>query len=238
VVDTIFPLVLRGACVRRRGTTLVGPIDLELGACASTAIIGPNGAGKTSLLRLMHGLERCDGGTVDWSSPAAVARKRQAFVFQTPIIMRRTVLECIAYPLAIRGMGKKRSRELAEEWGERVGLKSMLRNPAGALSGGEKQKLALARALTTAPDVLFLDEPCANLDGRATKEIEKILSDACSEGTRIVMATHDMGQARRISEEVLFLYKGRLHESGRTNNFFAAPSTAEAAAFLRGDILL
>ena len=105
------------------------------------------------------------------------------------------------------------------------------------LSGGEKQKLALARALVTGPDALFLDEPCANLDGRATKEIEGILSDARSSGTRIVMATHDMGQARRISDEVLFLYKGRLREAERTEQFFSSPRTAEAAAFLRGDIL-
>ncbi|MDE0303614.1 MAG: ATP-binding cassette domain-containing protein [Albidovulum sp.] len=237
MVESIFPLALRNASVKRKGKVLVGPIDLELGSNAATAIIGPNGAGKTSLLRLMHGLERCDSGSVQWAIPDEEARKRQSFVFQTPIIMRRTVLECIAYPLAIRGAGKGASRNLAAEWGERVGLKDVLRDQAAVLSGGEKQKLALARALVTAPEVLFLDEPCANLDGRATREIEGILSDAVSAGTRIVMATHDMGQARRISNEVLFLYKGRLHEIERTELFFPSPRTSEAAAFLRGDIL-
>ena len=221
----------------RKGKRLVGPVDLEIDGSGVIVVVGPNGSGKTSLLRLMHGLERADGGTVTWSMPDAEARQRQAFVFQTPIMMRRRVVDCIAYPLVVHGTPRTVARTNAAEWAERIGLGDVLDCQASVLSGGERQKLALARALIRSPEVLFLDEPCANLDGRATREIEAILGDTRRSGTQIVMATHDMGQARRFADTVVFLLKGRLHEMGNAGSFFAEPSTAEAAAFLKGDIL-
>jgi tungstate transport system ATP-binding protein len=105
------------------------------------------------------------------------------------------------------------------------------------LSGGEKQKLSLARALITEPEILFLDEPCANLDGRATREIESILQQVQARGTRLVMSTHDMGQAKRLARDVIFLHKGLVHESSSVAQFFAAPKTPEAKAFINGDIV-
>ena len=236
MVGSILPLRLEAAELRRGGRRLVGPVDLEIGADGLTVVIGPNGSGKTSLLRLMHGLDRAARGSVSWAAPEEQARTRQAYVFQTPIVMRRRVVDNIAYPLLVHGARRAEARRRAGDWAARVGLGGALDRHAGSLSGGEKQKLALARALIRAPDILFLDEPCANLDGSATAEIEAILQEARRSGTRIVMATHDMGQARRLATETLFLLKGRVHDAAPGG----APDgleTPEARAFLKGDIL-
>lgn len=237
MVNTILPLELREVTVRRNGRRLIGPIDLTIGGRGITALMGPNGSGKTTLLRLMHGLERPASGRRSWAAPEEEARRRQAYVFQTPIMMRRSVLDCIAYPLRVHGETRTAARQAAAGWAERVGLGFALDRQATVLSGGEKQKLALARALVRRPDILFLDEPCANLDGRATREIETILAGARDMGTRIVIATHDRGQTRRLSTDVLFMHRGVLHDRGPTDSFLTSPATPEARAFLKGDII-
>jgi tungstate transport system ATP-binding protein len=234
---SILPLQISGAVVARKGKRIIGPVDLEVEAGGVTVVMGPNGAGKTTLLRMMHGIERLTAGTVMWQVSEEEARRRQAFVFQTPIMMRRSVVESLAYPLRLVGVAKDDARAQAEGWAERIGLGGALDQRASALSGGERQKLALARALIREPDVLFLDEACANLDGRATREIEEILAAAQANGTRLILSTHDLGQARRLARDVLFVYKGLVHEAGDASAFFANPKTPEAAGFLKGDIL-
>lgn len=233
----LLPLQIEGACLGRRGRRWIGPVDLELGGSGTTIVIGPNGSGKTSLLRMMHGLERLREGTLQWSCPLEEARSKQAFVFQSPIMMRRSALENLAYPLRLGGMARKEAQAEATVWLERVELSKAANRDALRLSGGERQKLALARALIRCPEVLFLDEPCAALDGRATREIEAILQDASAAGTRLVMSTHDMGQARRLADEVIFVLGGRVHEYSPAARFFDQPETPQAAAFLRGDIV-
>ena len=237
MVRSILPLRIHAAEVRRRGARLIGPIDLTLGTTGVTIVLGPNGSGKTSLLRLMHGLERAAKGRVAWSIPEADARARRAFVFQTPTMMRRNVTDSIAYALTISGTKRAQARDRAREMARQVGLGYALERSARVLSGGEKQKLAVARALIREPEVLFLDEPCANLDGRATREIETILTEAKSRQTRIVMSTHDLGQARRLADEVVFMLNGRVHETGAAETFFSTPETPEARAFLNGEIV-
>jgi tungstate transport system ATP-binding protein len=147
------------------------------------------------------------------------------------------VLDNIMYPLRVHGMEKTQARAQAEEWAQRVGLDKMLGRMAPNLSGGEQQKLALARAMITQPQVLFLDEPTAALDGRATREVEAILRAARASGTQLILSTHDMGQARRLADEVLFLLHGQVTEHSPARAFFDAPKTAQARAFLRGDIV-
>lgn len=233
----MFPLVAKGAQVRRRGKVLVGPVDLTLGGQGTSIVIGPNGAGKTTLLKMLHGIVRMNGGSLDWACPLEEAQKRQAFVFQTPVMMRRTVIDNIAYPLRLTGTGRREARTRAADWAARVGLGRILQRQATMLSGGERQKLALARALVREPDVLFLDEPCAALDGRATREIEEILAHAAGSGTRLIMSTHNMGQARRLADEVIFVLGGRIHEFSPAEDFFAGPQTPQGRAFLNGDIV-
>ena len=234
---SILPLTLSAAIVRKHGKRIVGPVDLTISGSGATVLLGPNGAGKTTLLRMMHGLDRVSAGRAQWAVGRDEADLRQAYVFQTPILLRRTVLDNAAYPLQIRGQSRKDARRTAAEKVAEVGLADALQRPAHVLSGGEKQKLALARALVTQPEVLFLDEPTASLDGRSTREIETILAAAQTAGTKIIMATHDLGQARRIASDILFLLNGSIHESGVAEAFFATPDTPEATAFLKGDIV-
>ncbi|MEO0401773.1 MAG: ATP-binding cassette domain-containing protein [Pseudomonadota bacterium] len=233
----LFPMTMTRAQTSRRGKVLVGPVDLTLDGQGVTAIMGPNGSGKTTLLRLMHGTARLTGGDMAWACPRDEARQYQSFVFQRPVMLRRSVIENIAYPLFIRRMPKSGARAQAREWAARVGLTEALERSATVLSGGEQQKLALARALITDPHVLFLDEPTVSLDGQAKREIEEILQQARANGTRLVIATHDLGQARRLADDVLFLLRGRVHEQGSAPAFFAGPQTTEARAFLDGDIV-
>ena len=233
----MLPLNVEGAVSRRRGRVLVGPVNLRLEQDGITIVIGPNGAGKTSLLRMLHGIARLHEGRIDWACAEEVARERQAFVFQTPVMLRRSVQDNLAYPLRLTGVKRTEARERAGEMAEKVGLAYALKRPATVLSGGERQKLALGRALVRAPEVLFLDEPCASLDGRAMREVEAILQTAAREGTRLIMSTHNMGQARRLASEVIFLLGGRIHEQGPAPDFFEATKTAQARAFLNGDIV-
>ncbi|WP_370402156.1 ATP-binding cassette domain-containing protein [Sulfitobacter sp. JB4-11] len=237
MVEDALSVSLKGVAVHRRNATLLGPIDLDLDGSGITIVLGPNGAGKTTLLKVLHGVERISNGTLQWSVPDAEARQAQAYVFQRPIMLRRTVRQNLAYPLQLLGTPKAEIAARVEDWAGRVGLAVLLDQPAPRLSGGEKQKLAIGRALIRTPKVLFLDEPCANLDGRSTREIEEVLHHANAAGTRIVMTTHNLGQARRLAKDVVFLLKGRIHESGAAPEIFAAPRAPETQAFFKGDIV-
>lgn len=230
-----FPLTLSDVVVRRQGRIVIGPVDLALKAEGTTIVLGPNGSGKTTLLRVMHGVERISDGKVQWAQndPA-----QHAFVFQSPVVLRRTVAQNLAYPLRLLNTPKARAKSAVENWLARIGLSDKADLTATRLSGGERQKLAIARALIREPDVLFLDEPCANLDGHATREIETILRDAAMTGTRLVMATHDMGQARRLAQDVVFMLNGKIHETGTADSIFDTPKTSELASFLNGDIVV
>jgi tungstate transport system ATP-binding protein len=237
MVNPMLPVTLQGAIVRRRNRRLLGPIDLTLQGAGITVILGPNGAGKTTLLKTLHGLERLSAGTLRWNLPDTEARTRQAYVFQTPVMLRRSVAQNLAYPLSLIGTPRPVIRQEVAQWAKRMGLGDALDRSAMRLSGGERQKLSLGRALIRAPDVLFLDEPCTNLDGRSTREIEALLRSAHACGTRIVMATHDLGQARRLATEVVFLIEGKLNETGRAPDCLDRPETPSLRAFLKGDII-
>ncbi|WP_296429332.1 ATP-binding cassette domain-containing protein [Yoonia sp.] len=230
----MFPLTLDQVLVRRRGKAVIGPTNLVLQPDGPTIIIGPNGSGKTTLLRVMHGIERVTSGTVAWqhNDPS-----QHAFVFQSPIVLRRSVYENLAYPLRLIQTPKPEVAQAVDHWLERIGLADMRHSPALRLSGGERQKLAIARALIRKPQVLFLDEPCANLDGHATREIEALLQEATAAGTRLVMSTHDMGQARRLAQELVFMLGGKVHDVGDAETLFTSPANKELSAFLRGDIV-
>jgi len=222
--------------LRRRGRVILGPVDWVLQGQGITVVMGPNGAGKTSLLRAMHGLEKINQGRLIWADGDA-ARQKQAFVFQSPVLMRRSIVDCIAYPLRLDGVAAQEARRQAKEAAAQVGLNDALDRPADVLSGGEQQKMALARALIRQPEVLFLDEPCANLDGASTREIEGILKTAARQGARIVMSTHDTGQAKRLADEVLFLHLGQLLDARPATDFFSGAASDEATRHLQGDLI-
>ena len=236
-MTSILPLVIQNVSVRKQGKTILDAVSLEYSSTGFTIVMGPNGAGKTTLLRLMHGLERPRNGSLTWSCSETEARSRQAFVFQTPVMMRRSVLDNIAYPLTVGGMAKAAAREQAAQWADDVRLNHAHNLEAGSLSGGERQKLALARALIGKPELLFLDEPTANLDGKSTREIETILQSAYDRGTRIIMTTHDIGQSKRLATDVVFLNKGKLCEHSTHDVFFSSAQSEQARTYLSGDIV-
>ncbi len=230
----MLPLALTDVTVRRRGKRIIGPVTHRLEQGPPTIVIGPNGSGKTTLLRVMHGIERINAGQVAWTHDAP---DQQAFVFQSPIVLRRSVAENLAYPLRLAGVDKVEITSRVTTWLARIGLGAFANTAATRLSGGERQKLAIARALIRTPQVLFLDEPCANLDGHTTREIEALLSETATAGTRLIMATHNMGQARRLAGDVIFMLNGKIHECGAVDYIMNTPQTPELKAFLQGDIV-
>lgn len=231
---SVFAPTLNAVEVRRRDQRLLGPIDHELAPEGITMVLGPNGAGKTTFLRVLHGVERLSGGHLSWANGAP---PKQAYVFQSPIMLRRSVRNNLAYPLQLLNRPKLEIDEKVTYWAAQIGLGDELERYAPRLSGGEKQKLALARALIRNPEVLFLDEPCANLDASSTREIETLLLVAKTAGTRIIMATHHMGQARRLADDVIFLLKGRVHDYGPAPDIFDTPDRPETSAFFKGDLV-
>ncbi|MDF3011140.1 MAG: transporter related protein [Burkholderiales bacterium] len=208
---------------------VIKPLSLELEAGPSTIILGANGAGKSVLMRLMHGLLPPTAGTISWSSNG-----RQAMVFQRPVMLRRSALDNIIYALRVAGVAD--AERPAMDALKEVGLAELAHRPARVLSGGEQQRLALARAWALHPEVLFLDEPTASLDPSAVREIENIIRAFDAAGTKIVMATHNLGQARRLGDEVIYLHDGRVLERTPVEQFFSKPATAEAAAFIKGEL--
>jgi tungstate transport system ATP-binding protein len=219
------------------GRVILDRISAEIAAGPRTVILGPNGAGKSVLMRLAHGLLAPTSGAVRWHSLERQGeRRRQAMVFQRPVMLRRSALDNVVYPLKVAGLGRTECARRAFAALERVGLGRLADRPARVLSGGEQQRLALARAWAMEPEVLFLDEPTANLDPSATREVEATIQAIYESGTKVVMSTHNLGQARRLGDEVLLLNQGRLVERAPAATFFLQPATAEAAAFIKGEL--
>ena len=234
----ILPLRARGVCFEARGKRLIDEVSFTLGAGPRVMILGPNGAGKSLLLRLCHGLLAPSEGAVDWAeADPALVRRQQAMVFQRPVLLRRSVAANAHFALRMRGVPRRRRQEVVAEALRQGGLAHVANRAARVLSGGEQQRLALVRAWTLQPQVLFLDEPTAHLDPAATRAVEALLKRFHDAGTKLIMTTHDLGQARRLADEVLFLHRGRLLEHSPAATFFSAPQSAEAAAFLDGNLL-
>ena len=231
------PLVLDRVSFIVKGRTIIDEVSCALETGSRTVILGPNGAGKSVLLRLCHGLLVPSSGRIEWRGAAAAqARRRQAMVFQRPVMLRRSALGNVTYALELRGVPRRERMARAENALRAVGLWTAAKRPARVLSGGEQQRLALARAWAIEPDVFFLDEPTANLDPGATREVEEIVERIRAGGTKVVMTTHNLGQARRLGDEILFLSRGRLVERAPVERFFRAPRTSEAAAFIKGEL--
>lgn len=231
----MLPLRLRDVSFAVNGRTLIDRVSFEVAAGPRTIILGANGAGKSVLMRLCHGLLKPTAGEIAWHSNGRRPGS-QSMVFQRPVMLRRSALANVIYGLRLAGFSARESALRALDVLEAVGLESQAEHPARILSGGEQQRLALARAWAPGPEVLFLDEPTANLDPGSTRDIESIIGAIHATGTKIIMTTHNLGQARRLSDEILFLNHGRLVERAPVDNFFKQPATAEAAAFIRGEM--
>jgi tungstate transport system ATP-binding protein len=232
------PVRFEGVSLRASATTILDNVSVSIVPGAPTLIVGPNGSGKTSLLRLCMGLATPSDGRITWGGRDALGPGRVAMLFQRPVMLRRSVADNVTYGLGKAGLPRKQRFARMEEALARVGLLDLANRPARRLSGGEQQRVALARALAREPELLLLDEPTANLDPAATRAVEEIVLMAAQSGIKIVMASHDLGQVRRLAGEVMFLVRGRLCERASATDFFDRPSTDEAAAFVRGDLVI
>jgi tungstate transport system ATP-binding protein len=232
------PIVLSDVGILTGEVMMLNGISISISAGAPTVLIGPNGSGKTTFLRAAMGLIPPSRGHITWGGRAVSPPTRRAIVFQRPVMLRRSAAGNIGYALAATGVPRAERGKRIAELLSLVGLAGLEGRPARRLSGGEQQRLALARALARDPIVLFLDEPTASLDPSATKAIEDIVRAVNARGVKVVMATHDLGEAKRIAGEIVLLHHGCVIESGPADAFFAAPKTNHAKRFIAGELLI
>ncbi len=238
--EELFPLKVENLVLEVNGKKLINNLSFKLEANGITALMGPNGAGKSLTLRLLHNLIDKTSGSINWNNQPnqKIIQNAQAMVFQKPVLLRRSVIENLRYNLHVKKISNKTEQStLIEEALTRAGLKDHANNPARLLSGGEQQKLAMARALMTKPSILFLDEPTASLDPNSTLVIEELIKEANKEGTKIILITHDIGQAKRLAEEILFLTRGQVSEQGKTLELINNPKTKQAQQYFSGEIV-
>jgi tungstate transport system ATP-binding protein len=234
---SILPLTITNLGFDAGSKTLLKDISFRLPKSGISAIIGPNGAGKSLLLRLMHGMMMPTHGQVTWNRAEGeiAGRKRHAMLFQNPVMLRRSVRANIRH--ALQAVGATDVATLTAAALERFGLTALAEQPARLLSGGEKQRVAIARAWVLEPELLFLDEPTSQLDPGATRQIEEIILGLAKDGMTVLMATHDLGQTKRLSQRILFMHQGRLLADANTSEFFNQPPTEQCRAFLAGELL-
>jgi tungstate transport system ATP-binding protein len=236
----VLPIRGRGVAFERGERRILDGIDIDIDGAGTLALIGPNGAGKSLLVRILAGLVEPTAGEVTWAGSAPDRRRapRIGFVFQRPVLLRRSALANVEYALAVAGVAQPERHKRALAALARARLAHLAQSAARVLSGGEQQLLSIARALATGPDILILDEPTSNLDPSAAAAIEALIGAVAAEGTRVVLITHDLGQVRRLADEVAFLHRGRITERTPREAFLARPCSAEAQAFVRGEIVL
>jgi tungstate transport system ATP-binding protein len=235
VIDGL-PIVASGVDVTRQGTRVLAGVDVTVAPRSRTFILGANGAGKSTLLRVLHGIVEPSRGSVDWGGHSTRPRGH-AMVFQRPVLLRRSAAANVRHALKLAGVRGAAAQRRVDDALASVGLALIADRPARVLSGGEQQRLALARAWALAPTVLFLDEPTASLDPMSARAVESIVDDIHHRGTTIVMATHHLAQARRLADSVVLLHEGRVAEHTNADTFFRQPRSAYGIAFLEGERL-
>ncbi|MDB2696833.1 ATP-binding cassette domain-containing protein [Alphaproteobacteria bacterium] len=216
---------------------ILDKINCKIKSNSITAVLGPNGAGKSIFLQTINGLFSIQSGRLNFNLMEInqEIRKQQAMVFQNPVLLRRTVIANLQF---ISNLRNKESNRLLKKILSKVGLEGYEKKPARLLSGGEKQRLSMARALIINPNLLLLDEPTANLDPYSLKLIEDLVLEENSIGKTIIFTTHDMSQAKRLATDVIFLNKGKVLEQTISKTFFKSPKTLEAQKYINGEILI
>jgi tungstate transport system ATP-binding protein len=232
------PIVFAEIGIVAGEVTILDDVSLSIEPGLPTVLIGANGSGKTTLLRAAMGLIPVSRGRITWAGREVSPPTGRAILLQRPVMLRRSAAGNVRYALGAAGVPRAEHDPRTANLLALVGLEGLQRRPARQLSGGEQQRLALARALARDPAVLFLDEPTASLDPYATKAIEDVVRAVTGRGVKVVISTHDLGQAKRISGEIVLLHRGRLIETGPAAEFFANPRTRETKQFIGGELLI
>lgn len=236
----MLPLQAENISLLRAGRALLDGVSFTLPEePAVTVLLGPNGAGKSLLTRVLAHLAKPDTGHVRWAgtAPDRARARRVGIVFQKPVLLRRSALANIAYVLALEDRAHDSVAARSAAALAQAGLAHVAQQRADTLSSGEQQRLALARAIAAGPEVLLLDEPAANLDPLSTAAIEEDIRRLRACGLPVLFITHDLAQARRIADRVVFMHEGRIREIAGAAEFFCAPRTREAARFIKGELL-
>ncbi len=230
--DQSMLLSLTAVSVSVASTRLLADIDLVVQSGERVVILGANGAGKSTLLKVCNGLIAPSKG--DLIAPPV---RQQALIFQRPALLRRTVIENVKFVLAARGVLEPLRTSQAQQAIDACGLGAMASRPAFALSGGEQQRLALARVWACRPSLLLADEPTANLAPAAMRDVENLLLAVEALGTTLVLTTHNIAQAKRLARRIVFLDGGKVVEDRPAAEFFASPNSAAARTYLAGESL-
>ncbi len=231
----MFPIHIEQLRFTPNGRTVLAGVDLDLNGEGISVILGPNGSGKSVLIRMIAGLARPDGGSITWKGNGVPAGQI-AIVFQHPMLLRSSVADNVALGLKPMGLTRNDINIRVGEMLKRVGLTHRAEDSARLLSGGERQRLTLARAWAVRPRLLLLDEPTAALDPTATETVEQIVREIRTDGTKIVMTTQNLGQAMRLSDDVVFIEAGCIREHTISARFFSRPQSHEARLFIKGEL--
>ena len=234
--DHMFPIKVKNLSLEINKKILLNNLTCELTARGITVIMGPNGAGKSLFVRCLHGLSKPKNGAILYGKiPVGTAtRGRQSMVFQSPKLLRRSVIENLRF---VANLNKKNDQNLLELL-KKTDLSLLKDQQVSTLSGGEKQRLSLARALVSNPEILFLDEATSSLDPRSVSIIENLMEEIKLKNVKIILITHDVNQAKRIADDIIFMNNGEIRETGLANDFFSNPQSQEARAFLKGDLII
>ena len=230
-------VVFEAVTLARGGRALLDRLSFGIAPGGITAVMGPNGAGKSLMLRVMAGLIEPDAGRVRYAAGRPSPREL-ALVFQKPVLLRRSVRANLEHALSTYRVARVARAGRVDELLRLTDLVGLADSPARRLSGGEQQRLAMARALAAGPQFLLLDEPTASLDPQATAAVEALVRRAADDGVKVVLVTHDRGQAARLARDVLFLHRGRLAEAAPARRFFEAPASPAARGYLKGELLI
>lgn len=236
--ESLLPIQLKGICLSLGGKQVLNQISFDTDTAGITAVMGPNGAGKSLLLRLIAGLIHPDAGSVQLGDGQQSIQGHLGFVFQRPVLLRRSVKGNLMHALKLAGFDSEASQLRCAQLLQLGEMTALANSPARKLSGGEQQRLSLLRALACQPALLLLDEPSASLDPQATFLLEDLVRKASAAGVKVVIVTHDQGQAMRLAQEVVFIHKGRFLEKQDTQAFLKYPQTKQARAYLAGELLL
>ena len=233
----LMPITVQNITLTLNERTLIDGLSCIIKSDGISVIMGPNGAGKSLFMRCLHGLAKPDMGQILYADTPlnSLIRQQQSLVFQTPTILRRTVLANLLFVARQRGIDDPK---ISMDYLAQLQLDHLAQHPARLLSGGEKQRLALARALIINPAILFLDEATSNLDPASIETIETNLQSVSKQGMKLILVTHDVGQAKRLADDILFLHHGKLAEHSPAKSFFQQPKSSAARAYLAGKLVL
>jgi tungstate transport system ATP-binding protein len=231
----MFPIHVDQLRFTPNGRPVLTGVDLDLSGEGISVILGPNGSGKSVLIRMLAGLERPDGGSITWKGNG-IPSGQIAILFQHPMLLRSSVAANVALGLKPMRLSRSEVNSRVDEMLARVGLTHRAGDSARFLSGGECQRLTLARAWAVRPRLLLLDEPTAALDPTATEAVEQLVREIRTDGAKIIMTTHNLGQAMRISDDIVFIEAGRVREHTPSTSFFSRPQSNEARLFMRGEL--